>query len=412
MKRFLSTVALTSILVTSLAACSHVHNFDEWEAVKASTCTEEGIKERYCSCGEKQTANIILNGHNYVNGVCTTCGHGNAGVAPDEDGSTNNDDEIQISAEEQKYNEALALLEAADYVSAHELFKELGDYKDSKIYLSRFHNVITSFSEVGGTAVICTYNDKNLPEEQLVSDAEYFEKFTFSYDDNGNLIKLFGINSDGYSESYTHTYNENNDLIKTENVRSNGYSRTYDYTYAENGDLIKEVGTSSDGYNYTYDYTYYYDENENFVTERINTDSDGRHDKYIEIYNKKDNLIKYIYISSSGYKITYDYTYRYDEKGNLIARCKADEYGNTRIEYYDEYGNCIKYVYVDSDGDETIDDYSGDYIYYYDEHGNLIKMAENRENGYSIVYNYKLVYIPYDISQTVIDVLNFSHIGS
>ena len=36
----------------------HTHSFDNWETVKAATCTAEGLKERYCSCGEKQTAKI------------------------------------------------------------------------------------------------------------------------------------------------------------------------------------------------------------------------------------------------------------------------------------------------------------------------------------------------------------------
>ena len=29
----------------------HVHNFGEWKTTKIATCTKEGAKERYCSCG-------------------------------------------------------------------------------------------------------------------------------------------------------------------------------------------------------------------------------------------------------------------------------------------------------------------------------------------------------------------------
>ena len=44
---------------------SHTHNYEEWETVKAATCTLDGAKERYCSCGEKQTATIMATGHSF-----------------------------------------------------------------------------------------------------------------------------------------------------------------------------------------------------------------------------------------------------------------------------------------------------------------------------------------------------------
>ena len=44
---------------------SHTHNYEEWETVKAATCTVDGAKERYCSCGEKQTATIMATGHSF-----------------------------------------------------------------------------------------------------------------------------------------------------------------------------------------------------------------------------------------------------------------------------------------------------------------------------------------------------------
>ncbi len=44
---------------------THTHSFGEWETTKAATCTAEGSKERYCSCGEKQTQSISAIGHQY-----------------------------------------------------------------------------------------------------------------------------------------------------------------------------------------------------------------------------------------------------------------------------------------------------------------------------------------------------------
>ena len=66
-------------LVCMLASCrndastpptsTHTHNYGEWEIAKIATCTEEGSKERYCSCGEKQTAVIGLKSTNMGNGA-------------------------------------------------------------------------------------------------------------------------------------------------------------------------------------------------------------------------------------------------------------------------------------------------------------------------------------------------------
>ena len=53
-------LALLLVCVLGLSACdtlnlgvsSHVHMFGEWTQVKAPTCTEGGITESRCSCGQ------------------------------------------------------------------------------------------------------------------------------------------------------------------------------------------------------------------------------------------------------------------------------------------------------------------------------------------------------------------------
>ena len=78
MKKVLMLLALTMALVLCLAACgggsAHTHQYGEWSTAKNATCTEDGIKTRHCSCGEKQTEVIPSTGHNYVDGECTNCG--------------------------------------------------------------------------------------------------------------------------------------------------------------------------------------------------------------------------------------------------------------------------------------------------------------------------------------------------
>ena len=53
----------------------HTHEYGEWEVVKEATETEEGLKERTCSCGDKQTEKIakLEHVHNFVEGKCE-CG--------------------------------------------------------------------------------------------------------------------------------------------------------------------------------------------------------------------------------------------------------------------------------------------------------------------------------------------------
>ena len=84
--KLLCVIVLISTFVYVLASCNfikHTHNYGEWEITKSATCTAEGSKERYCSCGEKQTAEISSLEHSMTNGICNICGFEN---------STNNDE--------------------------------------------------------------------------------------------------------------------------------------------------------------------------------------------------------------------------------------------------------------------------------------------------------------------------------
>jgi hypothetical protein len=59
-----------------LSSCdNHTHNFGEWKIEKEATCTENGERARYCSCGEKQTKEIYATDHTEVidNAVAATC---------------------------------------------------------------------------------------------------------------------------------------------------------------------------------------------------------------------------------------------------------------------------------------------------------------------------------------------------
>ena len=58
---------------------AHVHAFGEWKVVTEATCTENGLKERTCECGEKESEVVEAKGHTYGEWTTTvepTCADG------------------------------------------------------------------------------------------------------------------------------------------------------------------------------------------------------------------------------------------------------------------------------------------------------------------------------------------------
>ena len=68
-----ATVLLSACFITDLF---HEHEFGEWVIVKGAICNENGLKERLCSCGEKENEVIPATGHiigEWVTDVEATC---------------------------------------------------------------------------------------------------------------------------------------------------------------------------------------------------------------------------------------------------------------------------------------------------------------------------------------------------
>ena len=76
--------------VTVTKPVAHVHAFGEWTVVTEATCTENGLQERVCDCGEKESEVVEAKGHTFgewtttveptcADGekkrVCSVCGH-------------------------------------------------------------------------------------------------------------------------------------------------------------------------------------------------------------------------------------------------------------------------------------------------------------------------------------------------
>lgn len=59
----------------ALTTAAHAHSYGKWTIVQEATCTSEGLEERSCSCGEKETRTIDMIDHTIVSGtpVAATC---------------------------------------------------------------------------------------------------------------------------------------------------------------------------------------------------------------------------------------------------------------------------------------------------------------------------------------------------
>lgn len=67
MKKQTLVIILLAVLVVSclaLTAC-HEHEFGEWTVVKQATCTEAGLQQKVCECGESRSEVIPATGHSH-----------------------------------------------------------------------------------------------------------------------------------------------------------------------------------------------------------------------------------------------------------------------------------------------------------------------------------------------------------
>ena len=64
MKKIISMILALAVCL-SLCACGHTHAFGEWTVTAEPDCKTEGMKERICECGEKETEAITASGHTF-----------------------------------------------------------------------------------------------------------------------------------------------------------------------------------------------------------------------------------------------------------------------------------------------------------------------------------------------------------
>ncbi len=316
----------------------------------------------------------------------------------------NSTDPSNEAVKEEKYQNVLSLIKGGNYAEAYKLIGELGDYKDAKKELAKFHYVPTKMNyednnedgelEKYMTKVI-TYNEQNLPTQVVCHYVDdYKEIYDYTYDASGNLIKAVYTFPDNYAIC-EYTYDVNGNIIKQATTNSNGSKYTSDYTYDANGNCIKMVDIKHNDLADIYGYTY--DTNGNLIKEVV-TYPDGSNNVIEYTYDTKGNPIKKVETHPySDDKYVTDYIY--DANGNCIKKIRTEDGGSEDIyDYtYDASKNCIKEIHTDSSGNMVVYDYT------YDANGNLIKYEatysySDFDDKSMIEIEYMLVYIDREFS--------------
>lgn len=343
-KIHLSVISLLFVMLAwVLNSCGYVHEFAPITSV---------VPKFNLAC-------LLLN-HSYSEGTCTLCAH---------------EDPTYV----EKYDEATRLIESGDYIDAQEIFEELGDFRDSKSQLEYFKHVPIKIQYdsrlwqggAGRFSIEVVYNEKNLPCQQILTSP-----------DGDRAIDIY-------------TYDSQEKLIQNVHTFYDGDKYTDEYTYDENGNLIKEVSVWYDGDKYIHEYTY---NASGVLIKQVYTDPDGDNIIRRYIYDSNGKLIEEI---STDY---YDTEYIYDATGNLIKQINSRP-GDRKIiqDYiYDANGHLVKQILTSADGDKNIYDYT------YDESGKIIKEVFTESDGTrkSADIEYRLVYIPYDLTSKAAELLN------
>lgn len=132
---------------------------------------------------------------------------------------------------------------------------------------------------------------------------------------------------------------------------SNGSHSTYTYEYDDNGNMTLQLwyqNLTGTGDIYSW-HSYEYDDHNQLISETTWYDWDiERTTVYENEYNSNGQLVKKTSLSlANNYSQTTEY--EYDNNGNMIVMRETSEYGTGEFTYtYDEFGNMISKFYSGS----------------------------------------------------------------
>lgn len=307
-----------------------------------------------------------------------------------------------------KYTEAISAIEQGDLETAYKMLSELGDYKDANELLAHFHfiptdGVITRQDLNNGTSgkMSFIYNEDNLLIKMLTVTPTKTDVAEFKYDEQGNLILEAWNYANGECKTIRYTYGTNNRLTSEELTHPSGDRDIYAYIYNEKGVLIRWLHSFSpveDDISIIWEHEPIYN-SKGVMIEKKETMGDSLITHSYYTYDKKGNMIEQKDMGDGDkYKSTTNFIY--DKNGNLTKKLFSTNDGGYSIVYtYDDEQRLIREEHMGIDRQATVTEYS------YSSNGFPCGTKLTYPNGLSIStsINYKLVYIPFKLSEQITD---------
>lgn len=229
-----------------------------------------------------------------------------------------------------KYDNAIALLKAEDYEGAYSAFVDLGDWKDSAEYVSRFtvlENVILTEKQT------IKFN-----LEQNTSEIKY------DYDTYGRLVSKTGLYFDyssmgfyGWSGGslWTYDYDANGNLVTIKHYKDDAVWFQFELSYNDNGELASGVRVT----NWSKELLRFaVDTNGNIVRMAFVNGADGVDPCSVDY----GDCIIYTY-DVNGILSRRDFGFWEGTQYSNPSEIQIDKVQTGRGYTYDENGNCIRW---------------------------------------------------------------------
>lgn len=252
----------------------HVHSFGEWATIKEATCTENGVQERVCACGEKETQKldmlahtevidqavaptctatgltegkhcsvcntiiikqtaIAVVDHNFQGGVCTICKSNNTFTKQAEIDAENERHEAKLAQIEEYYPSVISGLQER----IHNLKDAYGItyvYGDSYCY-DKISSLTTEISNLERKIAVLSGSTNS---SDIAEHRRYEAQLTQKQNEQDMYYKCITIN--GLNDEITYTRASYSDAISDENAlhRANLEAIENKYFCASNGHTI------------------------------------------------------------------------------------------------------------------------------------------------------------------------------
>lgn len=318
--RLFCTALVFTMAMGTFAACVNENDNSEAKETKyndACALIESGDYESayaaFKELGNYKDAQKYLSRFIYFPTVANYVLFDRSGVMTIELGAYNMPSRILSEGVEGTENNAYTKDGVYTYDSKGNLMQQAVKYNETSLaydYTYDDNNNISK-AEYSVEGVVITVNSYTYDENGLLIRESYTEgdvvhyDYENSYDVNGNMIKSEYKTPDG-DHIYTYTYNDEGNLVNEHGTALNKYWYNIDYTYNADGQLTQEVYTNYEEDDYTIDYTY--DNAGNCIKEESSY-SDGTKKVFTREYDANGNVKKEVLTSRDGTVETVEWQY-------------------------------------------------------------------------------------------------------